>query len=290
VRAGEFWRRPSNGRRPPLAPEAPVRPGRVRRRNRLVTASVLLSLGAVVVTAAWGGDRPGGGDRTVGEVVRVGVAQGGSIPDYLRSSRDELASLVRAGPAGHAPGETYALVTLAMYVTPARLAPVLEGVAVSQVLGRLPLPDTQTQIVRIPALRLPADAAAGMAQVAEDKDREARDYRARSAALAGVGEHEPELRRLYDTGARIAQAEATAFRARCACLYAAVVRGTPGALDEVRKRSGVRTVDPAPEVHRLERTVFLPPLPEQADVARPPSDRGLSADAPMASSPSRPSG
>ncbi|HEX7746524.1 MAG TPA: hypothetical protein VF462_14830 [Micromonosporaceae bacterium] len=288
MRAGELLRRLDNlplaggdarlSRHPPR--NRPVR-------NRRVAASVLLSIAAVLVTAVWASDGPGGGgDRTVGEVVRVGVAQGGSIPDYLRSSREELASLMRDASAGRAQNETYALVTLAAYVTPARLAPMLQRVAVSEVLGRVPLPDTQTEIVRLPALRLPTDAVAGMAQVAADKDREARDYRFRSAGLTGAGEQENELRRFYDTGAQVAQAEARAFRAQCACLYAAVVRGTPRALDEVRTRSGVRTVDPAPEVHRLDRTVFLPPLPEQADVARPPADRGLSAGTGAGPSPS----
>jgi hypothetical protein len=34
-------------------------------------------------------------------------------------------------------------------------------------------------------------------------------------------------------------------------------------------------VDPAPEVERLDRTVFLPLLPEQATVVAPPPDRAL---------------
>ncbi|MBM0239561.1 hypothetical protein JNW88_24810, partial [Micromonospora sp. ATA32] len=42
----------------------------------------------------------------------------------------------------------------------------------------------------------------------------------------------------------------------------------PAVLRRVAARAGVRAVDPAPEVRRLDRAVFTPPLPEQDDVAR----------------------
>ena len=75
----------------------------------------------------------------------------------------------------------------------------------------------------------------------------------------------------------MAAAEATAYRAGCACVYAAVVRGDAGGAARRRGPAGVRAVDPAPEVYRLDRTVFTPPLPEQRDVVRPPADTGPSA-------------
>ncbi|MEV4386571.1 hypothetical protein AB0J68_12800, partial [Micromonospora sp. NPDC049580] len=52
----------------------------------------------------------------------------------------------------------------------------------------------------------------------------------------------------------------------------------------VAARPDVRAVDPAPEVYRLDRTVFTPPLPEQRDVVRPPADTGPSPEpTPLAS-------
>jgi hypothetical protein len=82
---------------------------------------------------------------------------------------------------------------------------------------------------------------------------------------------------VYDGGARVAEAEAVAYRRRCSCVYAAIVRATPAALAELAGRPGVRAVDAAPEVRRLDRAVFLPPLPEQADVARSAADPSLPA-------------
>jgi hypothetical protein len=71
------------------------------------------------------------------------------------------------------------------------------------------------------------------------------------------------LRGAYDDAAAVAGAEATAYREHCSCVFAAVVRGIPAALDQIAERTEVRVVDPAPEVRALERTEFRPPLPEQ---------------------------
>ncbi|MFI9527536.1 hypothetical protein [Micromonospora rosaria] len=224
-------------------------------------------MGAVLVAAALIRDRGPAPDRTVGEVTRVGVADGGSIPDYLRAAATELAAL----PAAAEPG-TWALVSFTGYLPPDRLAEVLGDVGVSLVVGRVPLPGRQTELVRMTAMRLPDDVAAAMTEVAARKEREAADQRARSAALTDADPDRAHLRRVYDSGAQVADAEARAYRAGCACVHAAVVRAVPAALRDLATRAGVRAVDPAPEVSRLDRTVFTPPLPEQRDLARPPAD------------------
>ncbi|MBO4206971.1 hypothetical protein, partial [Micromonospora echinofusca] len=270
MRAGELLRRlderllPRLGRTVTRLGEGPARP-------RALTVVAVLCAAAVLLTAVWTADRPPTGDRTVGTTARVGVTEGQSILGYLRTAGDELAAL--AAGAGGRP--TYALVSLADYLAPDRLAPLLGEVAVAEVLGRVPLPGRQTQIVRIPALRVPQDVLAGMDELADRKDREAADYRARAAALTGDSVEDRELRQVYVSGAEVAAAEATAYRSHCACVYAAVVRAEPTALRAVAGRPGVRGVDPAPEVERLDRAVFSPPLPEQADVVRPPADTGL---------------
>jgi len=74
---------------------------------------------------------------------------------------------------------------------------------------------------------------------------------------------------------RVAQAEAEAYRQQCSCVYALIVRAAPAELAKLAERPEVRAVDPAPEARRLDRTVFLPPLPEQVGAARPPRDDSL---------------
>ncbi len=252
-------------------------------RASLLSWVAVLSCAAVLFTAVFATGGPPLPDRTVGEVTRVGIADGDSIPSYERTAAADLAGLARS--ASLAEG-TYALVSLSEYVTPQSLAAVVGDVGVSFVFGRVPLPDRQTEIVRIPAQRLPDDVTAGMADLAARKAREAADYRSRAAALVGGDPQERELRQLYVSGARLAEREAAAYRTGCACVYAVVVRAEPAVLRGVAARPGVRVVDPAPEVRRLERTVFTPPLPEQRDVARPPIDRDLlPSTSPSATSP-----
>ncbi|WBB80033.1 hypothetical protein O7606_01115 [Micromonospora sp. WMMD882] len=269
MRTGELLRRLDQRLLPPLARALT---GRSDARPRALAWVAFASVGAVLFTAVWTTGRPPAGDRTVGEVTRVGVGDGDSIPGYLRAADDELAALPDPAPSGAA---TWALVSLAEYLPPARLAPVLGDIGVSAVFGRVPLPGRQTEIVRIPALRVPDDVVAGMTELAVRKDREAADYRARGAELAGGDPQARELREWYDSSARVAAAEAAAYRAGCSCVYAAVVRAEPAKLRSVAGRPGVRAVDPAPEVRRLDRTVFTPPLPEQRDEARPPADTEL---------------
>ncbi|MEU8423636.1 hypothetical protein AB0C15_22450 [Micromonospora sp. NPDC048835] len=270
MRAGNLLRQLDQRLLPPLT-RAVARLGDRPSRSGVLSWAAVLSAAAVLGAAVWAVDDDPVGDRTVGEVTRVGVADGDSVPGYLRSAAADLAALPASAPAAEG---TYALVTFDAYLPPQRLATVFGDVGVSTVFGRVPLPGRQTEIVKIPALRVPDDVVAGMAQVAARKEAEAADYRARAAAVEGDGVGERELREQYATGAEVAAAEAAAYRTGCACVYAAVVRATPVALRGVAARPDVRAVDPAPEVYRLDRTVFTPPLPEQRDVVVPPADTG----------------
>jgi hypothetical protein len=176
----------------------------------------------------------------------------------------------------------YALVTLRAYLAPTRLAPVVGDLALARVYARVPLPGLQTQIVRIDAFRVPDDVTGGMNQVSRRKASEAADYARLAANLAGDGEKEKQLRAVYTSGQQVAAAEAAAYQEQCSCVYAVVVRGTPSALGRLAQRAVVRTIDPAPEVRRLDRAVFLPPLPEQSAQAGPPESNPPGAASPAA--------
>lgn len=231
-----------------------------RRRPRALTVAACLSVAGILVAAVWQANQAAPAvDTSVGQVVRVGVAQGASIPAYEQATRTELAGLSGA--------QTYALVSFIAYLAPDRLEPVLAGVTVADVYVRVPLDRVQTEIVRVPATRVPADVVSGMDSLAERKLREAASYREQLAKAPTAG-----LADVYSSGARTADAEATAYAEHCSCAYAAVVKATPADLRALAARSGVRSVDPAPEVGRLDRAVFLPPLPEQRQRATPPSD------------------
>ncbi|MFY1637539.1 hypothetical protein ACN27F_30425 [Solwaraspora sp. WMMB335] len=264
MRAGDLLRQ-IDRRLLPLLADAVARFAQRPVRPQLLGAVVLLSVSAVLVTAVWAADHGRvTGVRTMDDVVRVGVAEGESIPDYLQAVRSELAAMSNDDTSSGPVTGTYALVTLTDYLPPQRLAAVLSGVSVVEVYTRVPLRRTPTQVVRMPAFGLPADVLTGMDQVAERKSREARDYRRRAAELGRAAEL--DLWTAYDAAARVATAEAEAYRAHCACVYAAVVQGSPAALRTLAGQVEIRAVDPAPEVRRLDRAVFLPPLPEYDQV------------------------
>jgi hypothetical protein len=229
--------------------------GRGGRRIGVPLAVAVVALVALVVTR----HRAAAPDFSGTDVVRVGVSQGASIPGYLTDSRARLSALP-------ATDSVYALVSFVNYLDPDGVARVLDGVETFQVYARVPLAHTQTAIVRIPVARLPGDLTAGM-------DAQARQ---RSADATRTGD-------------AVAAAEADGYRRHCACAYAAVVRADATALTALAGRSGVRAVDPAAAVDRLDRAVFLPPLPEQSGVAAPPDDAAdgsQTSSSPVMASPS----
>jgi hypothetical protein len=241
-----------------------VRVGRGARRLRGLVVLAVIAMATVTAVAIWKVDRQPVADDSIGDVVRVGVPEGGSIPEYEQRTRTALAAL-----SGR---DVYALVTLRAYVAPERLAPVLGAAPLTEVYARVPLPHLQSEIVRMPAYRVPDDVTGGMAEVARRKDREAADYARLAANVVGSDAKDRELRSVYLSGQQIAAAEAAAYREQCSCVYAAVVLASPAVLRQVAQGDEVRTVEPAPQVRSLDRTVFLPPLPEQRDKAGPPDD------------------
>lgn len=229
---------------------------------RLMTGLAAVSCGALLIGVIWVGHRNAvPADDPIGDVVKVGVVPGQSVPGYLRSSGTELAALT--DPSAPASGDIWALVSLDSYVPPGELPGLLGGAAVAQAYARVPLADTHTQAIRLPVYLLPADVMSGMLDAALTRDREQAEYLQLARRLAGDGAGYERARRAYETAARTAAAEASAYRSGCSCVFAAVVRGTPQALREIAERTGVRIVDPAPEVRRLDRAEFRPPRPEE---------------------------
>ena len=229
--------------------------------QRIATGLALASAASLLAVIIWSADRGRVPEAAppAPDVVRVGVVEGQSVPGYLRSSRGELGALPSAGP-------TWALVTLTGYVPPGQLPSVLSGSTVAQVFARAPVPETR--VVQIPAYRVPDDVVAGMLATAGAREQEEADYGRLSRKLDGAGSDKSRLRQAYAEAASTAAAEAQAYRKHCACVFAAVVQADPAALRGIAGRAEVRAVDPAPEVRRLDRVEFLPPLPEQRDSPR----------------------
>ncbi|AGZ40305.1 hypothetical protein AFR_10080 [Actinoplanes friuliensis DSM 7358] len=265
---------------PPLT-RGLARGGTSPARLRIMTGLALASAAALLVTVVRVADRGPELEKPTGDVVRVGVVEGQSVSGYLRSSRGELAALLPSS-GSPAAGETWALVSLTAYLAPDKLQAVLEGTPVAQVYARAPLEGLRTPVVKIPVYRMPQDVVAGMLNAALARDQEQADYRKLADELEGDGVNEIRLRRAYDNAAQTAASEAAAYRAHCACVFAAVVRAAPGVLEALAGRPEVRVVDPAPEVRRLDRTEFRPVLPEQTTTV-PEDDESSRAAVPSRS-------
>jgi hypothetical protein len=235
-----------------------------RRLSRSWTALVtlLLVLGVIVV-AYRAGTRTAPVDDTVGNVPRVGPVDGQPVAAYLTGSARELSGLPAERPV-------WALVGFASYQRPAGLGPLLTGYPVSRVVARVPLAGVQTQLVTLVVDRVAVDVPAGMHRVATAKEQAAAI--AASDAASATASREDALAGVYASEAAVERREAAAYRQLCACVYAAVVRATPARLRALAVRPGVRVVDPAPEVSRLDRATFVPLLPEQSGTVGPPSD------------------
>jgi hypothetical protein len=227
---------------------------------RAVIGLAVISAFALLLAAIWASRQDDASPGAQGALVQVGVVQGQAVSGYLRNSRAELAALT--DPSAPPAGDTWALVSLDRYVPPGALPPMFDGAAVAQVYTRVPLAGRHTQVVRIPVYRLPADVLSGMLDVALQRDQERAEYQ-QLGRLTGDGPNAVRARAAYAAAADTAGAEADAYRSGCACVFAAVVRAAPAALQVVADRPGVRVVDPAPEVRQLDRAEFRPPLPEQ---------------------------
>jgi len=201
----------------------------------------------------------------------VGVTNGELIVNYLAESRDRLAQLTATAPDR----PVYALVSFTDYLTPdevtslVRMAVATTGADSSGQLttvyakARVQVPHRQTTVVTLSANKIPDDLVATMLGTADTKDAEAAQDEAANRAGG------PDL-----DGAALARTEAAAYRNRCACIFALIVRGVPASLNRLAAQKYTRVVDPAPQVvdPAPNVTAYVPPLPEQSDRMTSPVD------------------
>ena len=260
---------------PPMA-AAFGRLSRGARRVRIVRIVAVVVSVVVVLVAVYAAGRPG--SRTygpVGVVVKLGVPEGESIPQYIADSKAQLDRLVADSAGAKKQTRYYALVSMSTYLTPAALATTLDG------LDRLQITDTimrvrsnqQTEIVQLPVTTVPDDVIQGMTKTAARKQIEAADDAALQKKVTGSTLTDRMQRAQYKQEQAIASLEASSYRALCPCVYAAVVYATPDVLGMLAARPEVRVVE-ARQLNFPGLAVFLPPFPDQKDTAEPPPSSG----------------
>jgi hypothetical protein len=180
----------------------------------------------------------------------LGPEQGERVADYATRARHTLPTT----------GEVWALVQLGEPVDAGTAAALTEGVRVSRVVYRVPLPRVQTALVTMP---LPGQRPAGELREAQ---RRAADERKRAGERAAADGQ--------SRAAGIAAAEAAELRAGCACVLALLVRADRSGLDAVAGRPPVRVIHAATPGLPLRAVAVSPLLPEQHDVVEPVPDDG----------------
>ncbi|HEX8759355.1 MAG TPA: hypothetical protein VF734_05125 [Pseudonocardiaceae bacterium] len=210
-----------------------------------VLAVLVAALGVAVVVAG----RPGEPLPVTG-VQRLGPEAGEPVADYLRRAGASL-------PASES-RSVWALVQLQGYLTPGRAAELAQGVRLSRVVLRVPLPRVQTALI--------IEDLPGQRPVAEliEAQRSAAQNRAAVAVRNVPG----------GRSAAVAAVEATQLRGGCACVLAFLVSGDGEALQTVAVRPGVRVVHAALPDTPIQDLAISPLLPEQVDTAGPVPDDG----------------
>lgn len=183
-----------------------------------------------------------------GGVQRLGPEAGERVVDYLRRASASL-------PAGHSP--YWALVQLDSYLTPDRAAELTQGVRLSRVVFRVPLPRVQTALITrdLPGEQPMSELAAAQQSAAAER-----------LAASGTA---PDSRR-----AAIDAAEAAQLHRGCACVLALLVLGDGDALRTVAARPGARAVHAALADTSIQDLAIAPLLPEQVELAGPVPDDG----------------
>lgn len=225
------------------------------------TALVLVLVLAAVGGALWLSREPIGGQDDPNAVRLVGAPDGTDVDEYTEESRTELRRMDAETDA------TWALVSLKRYLGPVSLAELLGDLPVARAYTRVPMKNAPSQPVGIVVEKLPKDLADGMRRVGARKEDDAAEYTRTAQALAGSDDPKTQERaKQYQNGARISLLEAKAYQRLCACAYGVVVRADGDQLAELASKAEVRVIDPAPEVLRPQRAVFVPLRPEDEQV------------------------
>jgi hypothetical protein len=189
----------------------------------------------------------------------LGPAAGEQVSAYLQTAAASLAAAER----GSTGGTRVALMSFGSYRTAAQAAAMLSGVGVLRVYlaaGR----DAAQLPVNLDSADadLRAELARSFTRIAQERLREEQSFTSLAASITVSTQQDRDFRDQYVAFARTTGVEARSYARGCACVYAAVVTGTPGQLRALRARAGVRVVQAAAAGMAISELQVLPLLPE----------------------------
>ena len=210
--------------------------------------AALLFLTGAGVALSQRDDGTTGAQRTVAEGARapelglvLGPPVGADAEAHLAQGAGRLSELDPR--ARH-----LALVSLRSAVTPAQTGALLDraGLVLERAYLRADVPGRPEEVL----FQTPGDVVSGLQQVfsatATRKADEQRDLLATAATLDGGTDQQLELKAMYEQDASTAGAEAAAYRAGCACVFALIVNGDVQSLLALLDLPEARGVEAAP--------------------------------------------
>ena len=240
----------------------------------LVVAAIFLSVGAFVLDrageerAAELRDVPGVEDaEPVSPSAALGPEVGADTAGYLSRAREDVAALA----SRDSEGRYIALVLLSDYITPEALPTTLQGFRVGRVYARASEAGELAEVLEIPT---PDDPVAVVQAVytrtaAERREQEA-EFRGLADSIEGTAQQDVDDKAAYVADAERVAAEADAYAASCACVFAAVVEGTAASLARLLDAPSVRGVEVAGRGTELATLEVRPLWPEQSGVVPTP--------------------
>ncbi|MCU1692169.1 MAG: hypothetical protein JWM64_1260 [Frankiales bacterium] len=220
----------------------------------LVVAAVFFS-GSAVALSRSGDDDP----SAVSSSSRVlGPELGAPVADYVAAVRARAVEESRDHPRR----EHVALVSLSGYRTPEQAQALLGGLEVERAYLRVP-GDAATEVLPADVQDLVGDLRLLYAATATRKADDQEEFLGLARSITPSDPEQRRFKEFYETSARLAGQEATAYRTGCACLFSVVVTGRADALAALPALDGVRAVELADSGLRLAQLRVRPLAPEQ---------------------------
>ncbi|MCU1592506.1 MAG: hypothetical protein JWP11_3762 [Frankiales bacterium] len=206
----------------------------------LLVAAVFLAGSGVALERSGSSNRAGtgkaGADLTI--PTTLGPAPGTSVAAYIAATRKRAVILSQSSP-----DQLYtALVSFNRYLTPSQTRLVLGRLEVKKVMAHVQLPNAEVLPIPVTST-LVEDVTVTFGEVSKRKVRDRKEFLGLAASITGDTKEERQFKVFYADAARTAAKEAAAYRANCACLFAALVSGKARDLAALPALSGVRAVD-----------------------------------------------
>ena len=232
----------------------------------LVAAAVFVS-GAGVALARSGPHPPAAVPAVAvpAPSVLLGPAFGQTADRYVDQSRARAVTLSAQSPES----QYVALVSFAIYVTPAQVRTLMGPLRVRRVYLRSRVTGALPEILPVPVEDVLVDLRRTYAALAVRKGAEQREFRKLAESISPQTKDEKQFKTFYLAAAVAAGKEAADYRAGCACVFAAVVSGPARALAELSVLQGVRAVELAQQGADVATLRVNPLLPEVRGVVKP---------------------